>query len=58
MQTYRFGRKITLPATVAIRRQLRMLMAEDIKRTEVEAARKKAEGRKRELSHEREVVGV
>lgn len=40
--TYRFGRKVTLPATVAIKHQLRMLMAQDIMKAEVEAAQKNA----------------
>ena len=38
MQTHRFGRKITLPATVAIKHQIRMLIAHDIKKAELEAA--------------------
>jgi len=29
MRTHRFGRKIKLPATIAIKHQLRMLMAQD-----------------------------
>jgi hypothetical protein len=29
MRTYRFGRKIKLPATIVIKHQLRMLMAQD-----------------------------
>jgi len=44
MSTYRFGRKITLPATVAIKHQIRMLMAQDIAKAEDEVRRKKAEG--------------
>jgi hypothetical protein len=38
MRTHRFGRKIKLPATIAIKHQLRKLMFEDaIKKAEVEA---------------------
>ena len=29
MHTHRFGRKIKLPATIAIKHQIRMLMAQD-----------------------------
>jgi hypothetical protein len=29
MRTHRFGRKIKLPATIAIEHQIRMLMAQD-----------------------------
>jgi hypothetical protein len=29
MRTHRFGRKIKLPATVAIKHQIRLLMAQD-----------------------------
>jgi hypothetical protein len=39
MQTHRFGRKVKLPATVAIKHQIRMLMAQDIKKAEPEVAR-------------------
>jgi hypothetical protein len=43
MQTRRFGRKITLPATMAIKHQIRMLMAQnETKKTE--AAEAGAEG--------------
>jgi hypothetical protein len=38
MRTHRFGRKIKLPATIAIKHQIRMLMAQDaIKKAEAEA---------------------
>jgi hypothetical protein len=38
MRTHRFGRKIELPATIAIKHQLRKLMFEDsIKKAEAEA---------------------
>ena len=43
MQTHRFGRKIKLPATVAIKHQIRMLMVQDIKKAELESARKNTE---------------
>jgi len=36
MKTTRFGRKIKLPATVAIKHQIRMLMARDINNAETE----------------------
>ena len=36
MRTHRFGRKIKLPATIAIKHQIRMLMAQDdVKKAEV-----------------------
>ncbi len=38
MRNYRFGRKIKLPATIAIKHQLRMLMAQDeAKKAEADA---------------------
>ena len=38
MRTHRFGRKIKLPATIAIKHPLRKLMFEDsVKKTEAEA---------------------
>jgi hypothetical protein len=38
MRTHRFGRKIKLPATIAIKHQLRKLMFEDsIKKAEAKA---------------------
>jgi len=38
MRTHRFGRKIKLPSTIAIKHQIRMLMARDeIARVEAEA---------------------
>jgi hypothetical protein len=56
MHTYRFGRKLKLPATIAIKHQLRKLMFEDlVKEVEVIA---RAEAILRSLSeeplHERE----
>jgi hypothetical protein len=37
MRTYRFGRKIKLPATIAIKHQIRMLMAQDeVKKAEAQ----------------------
>jgi hypothetical protein len=42
MRTHRFGRKITLPATIAIKHQVRMRMAQyEVKKAEAEA---RAEG--------------
>jgi hypothetical protein len=41
MRTHRFGRKIKLPATIAIKHQIRMRMAQyEIKRAEVELRHK------------------
>jgi hypothetical protein len=38
MHTHRFGRKIELPATIAIKHQLRKMMFEDlVKKAEAEA---------------------
>jgi hypothetical protein len=54
--TYRFGRKITLPATVAIKHQLRILMAHDAMKAEVEATQKNAREHTGEFDPEREVV--
>jgi hypothetical protein len=37
MRTHRFGRKVKLPATIAIKHQIRMLMAQDeVKKAEAE----------------------
>jgi hypothetical protein len=37
MRTHRFGRKIKLPATTAIKHQIRMLMAQDeVKKTKAQ----------------------
>jgi len=37
MRTHRFGRKIKLPATIAIKHQIRMLMAQDeVKKAEAQ----------------------
>ena len=38
MQTHRFGKKIKLPSTIAIRHQLRTLMLEDLVKKAEEAA--------------------
>jgi hypothetical protein len=39
MRTHRFGRKIKLPATIAIKHQIRMRMAQyEIKKAEAEAS--------------------
>jgi hypothetical protein len=41
MRTHRFGRKIKLPATIAIKHQIRMLMAQDeLKRAEAQFVEK------------------
>jgi len=58
MPIYRFGRKVTLPATIAIKHQIRMLRAQDIKKAEAEAMRKKSQDQKRECGHQGEVVGL
>jgi hypothetical protein len=43
MRTLRFGRKLKLPSTIAIKHQIKKLMAEDkIKRTQSEASSKAA----------------
>jgi hypothetical protein len=44
MDTFRFGRRIKLPATAAIKHQLRMMMADDLTKAEPEPAPKPAEG--------------
>jgi hypothetical protein len=50
MHTYRFGRKLKLPATIAIKHQIRKLMFEDlVKEAEVIA---RAEASRRSLSEE------
>jgi hypothetical protein len=50
MHTYRFGKKIKLPSTIAIKHQIRKLMWEDlVKETEVIA---RAEAIRRSLSEE------
>ncbi|MFZ0621264.1 MAG: hypothetical protein WAM76_04595 [Pseudolabrys sp.] len=37
MRTHRFGRKIKLPATIVLKHQIRMLMAQDeVKKTEAQ----------------------
>ena len=38
MQTHRFGKKIKLPSTIAIKHQLRTLMLEDLVKKAEEAA--------------------
>jgi hypothetical protein len=42
MHTYRFGRKLKLPATIAIKHQIRKLMFEDLVREEEVIARAEA----------------
>ena len=48
MQTHRFGRKLKLPSTFAIKHQIRKLMFEDLVREAEEIA--KAEGIRRSSS--------
>jgi hypothetical protein len=50
MQTHRFGRKIKLPSTIAIKHQIRKLMFEDLVKEAGEIAR--AEAIRRSLSDE------
>jgi hypothetical protein len=51
MRTHRFGRKIKLPATIAIKHQIRMRMAEyEIKKAEAEARAEACCGQPREES--------
>jgi hypothetical protein len=46
MHTYRFGRKIKLPATIAIKHQIRKLMFEDlVKKADAEARAEVADNR-------------
>jgi len=42
MHTYRFGRKLTLPATIAIKHQIRKLMLEDSLKKAAAGARAEA----------------
>jgi hypothetical protein len=42
MRTHRFGRKIKLPATIAIKHQIRKLMFEDAVKTAESGARARA----------------
>ena len=39
METFRFGRKLSLPSTIAIKHQVRMLMADDRAEEAAEEAR-------------------
>jgi hypothetical protein len=49
MHTHRFGRKITLPATIAIKHQIRQLMFEEaVKEAETEASAELFRGQLRE----------
>ena len=51
MHTHRFGKKIKLPSTIAIKHQIRKLMWEDlVKETEVRDAKKQAGGVANEVS--------
>ena len=60
MHTHRFGKKIKLPSTIAIKHQIRKLMLEDlVKETDIIA---RAEAMRRssseEIIHERETKAV
>jgi hypothetical protein len=49
MRNYRFGRNIKLPATIAIKHQLRMLMAQDeAKKAEADARAEASRRQRRE----------
>jgi hypothetical protein len=49
MHTYRFGRKLKLPATIAIKHQIRKLMFDDlVKKAEAEASAEAIRGQPRE----------
>ena len=49
MRTHRFGRKINLPATIAIKHQIRKLMFEDaVKKAEAGARAEATRGQLRE----------
>ncbi len=52
MQMHRFGRKLKLPSTLAIKHQIRKLMFEDLVKEAEETAR--AEATRRSLSGEPE----
>jgi hypothetical protein len=54
MHTYRFGRKLKLPATIAIKHQIRKLMFEDLVKEAKVIAR--AEAIRRSLSEETRLV--
>jgi hypothetical protein len=60
MHTYRFGKKIKLPSTIAIKHQIRKLMLEDlVKETEVIARAEAIRGSLSEKTvHERETKAV
>jgi hypothetical protein len=59
MQTHRFGKKIKLPSTIAIKHQIRKLMFEDLLK-EVEVIKAEAIRRSwsKETLHERETKAV
>ena len=44
MDTFRFGRKLSLPSTIAIKHQVRMLMADDRAKKAEEEARAQLTG--------------
>jgi hypothetical protein len=54
MHTLRFGRKLSLPSTIAIKHQLRKLMADDqVKKAEVEAKAESTDIRQMNVSPKR-----
>ena len=44
MDTFRFGRRVKLPATIAIKHELRVMMAADLKRAEPETTARASDG--------------
>ena len=42
MHTHRFGRKIKLPASIAIKHQIRVLMAQELKKAESQLVKQSA----------------
>jgi hypothetical protein len=54
MHTLRFGRKLSLPSTIAIKHQLRKLMADDqVKKAEAEAKAESTDIRQMNVSPKR-----
>jgi hypothetical protein len=44
MDTFRFGRRVKLPATIAIKHELRVMMAADLKKADLETMAKTSDG--------------